>query len=49
METISYPILDINEMQTIFSVNDIQVIFNTDIKTGQKLENGTCVFILNVE
>lgn len=42
METISFPIFARNAIkkQTLFSVNDIQVIFNTDAKTADKLEDG---------
>lgn len=49
MDTLSFPIFPRNTIkkQTLFSINDIQVIFNTDVKTAEKLEDGMCY--LNVE
>lgn len=48
MDEISFPFYEIKK-KTIFSVNDFQVIFNTDLKTASNLDDGMCFSLLNVE
>lgn len=44
MDEISFSFFNEIKKKTIFSVNDFQVVFNTDLKTANNLENGTCFF-----
>lgn len=40
MDELSFSLFGEIKKKTIFSVNDFQVIFNTDLKTALKLESG---------